>query len=235
MFTPFAFVKTAGTVGPPAPPSPPPTSGLVFALDAGDPACYPGTGTSVYDLSPYAAVGTKEANVSWNSAGYFGFVDNQGATSRIYFGPASQYDTISTTATFTYFAYIMPLDGNSMYWMDKSDRAYDRLSLVYGYAGEACNVWNGNYNGMTAVSMPANELNTVAFTKDTNGLSNNYKSYKNGNIVTTTTSTFSISAAQNGITFNTLDYGNFRVYNYYVYNRALTAQEVSDIHLYVTS
>jgi len=46
------------------------TNGLVLSLDAADKNSYPGSGTTVYDLSGNNLTGTM-TNVTWNSAGYF--------------------------------------------------------------------------------------------------------------------------------------------------------------------
>lgn len=49
------------------------TSGLVFNIDAGNPASYPGTGTTWYDLSGngYNVTAQNSGDITWNSNGYF--------------------------------------------------------------------------------------------------------------------------------------------------------------------
>ena len=47
------------------------TNGLVFYIDAGNPLSYPGSGTTVYDLSVKGHNASFYGSTSWNSAGYF--------------------------------------------------------------------------------------------------------------------------------------------------------------------
>lgn len=49
----------------------PVTSGLVVYLDAGNPASYPGSGTTWYDLSGNSQNATFTGTPTWNAAGYF--------------------------------------------------------------------------------------------------------------------------------------------------------------------
>ena len=51
------------------------TSGLIFCVDAGNPRCYPGSGTTCIDLSPNGFTGTLINGVGWSSqqGGYFTF------------------------------------------------------------------------------------------------------------------------------------------------------------------
>ncbi len=60
------------------------TDGLVLNLDAGSPRSYPGSGSTWFDLGPKKRNFTFDANITWNSAGYF---TNNG--SGVFTGPAS--------------------------------------------------------------------------------------------------------------------------------------------------
>jgi hypothetical protein len=88
---------------------------------------------------------------------------------------------------------------------------------------------------MPAVSI-GTTLASVAFTKDANGVANNYKSYKDGSSITTTSSNFTLNANTTGVLFNAdQDEGDFDMYNFMYYDRALSASEVTSLHNYVTS
>ena len=207
--------------------SPIPQDGLVLAVDANDPACYPGTGTVVTDLSPYANTGTfTDPSFSSNT-----FIFNTSPGNNILFGAGAQY---GFSGTWSYVIYFNPTDSGSSYMAEKST-GIDQGSLVYGYNGEACRPWNGNYNGMNPVSAPVGEWAFIVFTKAANGVANNYKSYKNGVLVQELSSDFSFSAGTNGFRINvsSQDAGNFQMKNFYCYNRALTAAEVTDIYNFV--
>ena len=45
-------------------------NGLVLFIDAGNRRCYPGTGTTMFDLSPSGRNGTLVSSTQYNSAGY---------------------------------------------------------------------------------------------------------------------------------------------------------------------
>lgn len=220
--TPFAFMSAPAGGGGGIP-----QDGLVLAVDANDPACYPGTGTTVNDLSPYANTGTF-TNPSFSSNT---FVFNTSPGNNILFGAGSQY---GFSETWSYVIYVNPTDSASAYWAEKS-QGIDQGSLVYGYSGEACRPWNTSYQGMDPVSTLVGQWSFIVFTKAANGISNNYKSYKNGVLVQELSSNFNFGATTNGFRINLpgQDPGNFQMKNFYAYNRALTAQEVSDIYNFV--
>lgn len=207
--------------------TPPPQNGMLLGIDASDSNCYPGSGTTVYNLAPSQTTGTTFNDVSWNT-NYFGFIDS--ADSKIQFNTNSY--NISGTA-WTYIMYFTPLSSNSAYLAEKS-LAYDSLSLVYGYDGETCRPWMNTYRGMNPVSAPVNELTFVAFTKDDNGITNNYKSYRNGVLQQEFSQDFSLGA-QSGFIFNNFDRGQWRLHNFYFYERALSQQEITNVYSYVTS
>lgn len=81
------------------------SSGLVAWLDASNPASYPGSGTTIYDLSGQSADGTMGGSVSWVSSGqasYWNFPT----------GGSSYSDQISSTAAQNYvdFTIVMQPD-----------------------------------------------------------------------------------------------------------------------------
>jgi hypothetical protein len=225
--TPTPTITSTSTPTPTPAVIPPPQNGMLLGIDASDPDCYPGSGTTVYNLAPSQTTGTTFSDVSWNT-NYFGFVET--SASKIEF-TTNSYNITGTA--WTYIMYFMPLSSNSAYLAEKS-LGYDSLSLVYGYNGETCRPWMNTYRGMNPVSAPVNELTFVAFTKDANGVPNNYKSYRNGVLQQEFSEDFSLGA-QSGFVFNNFDPGQYRLYNFYFYERALTSQEINDIYSYVTS
>jgi len=112
----------------------------------------------------------------------------------------------------------------------------DQFSLVGNFDSGAVRPWNTSYRGMSAVSI-GTTLASVAFTKDANGTANNYKSYKDGSNVSTISSDFTLNANTTGVLFNAAQAGGgeWDLYNWCYYNRALSSTEVTSLHNYVTS
>lgn len=219
MFTPFAFVKSAA-VGPP----PPPTNGMLLGIDISDPTCYPGTGTTVFNLANLLLSGT--ISNSTVAVPYIQFAET--SNSNLIF-TTDDYDLPGSA--WSYVIKTEPRSDTSQYWAEKGP-SNDSLSIVWGYDGETCRPWTGNYNGMNPVSTPKNIVSVIAFTKDTNGVNNNYKSYKDAVLQQQLDATFTPTGTT-GFSFNMFDPGVWRLYNFYFYNRALTADEVTTIYNYV--
>ena len=227
-FIPFGFYKTPASDTPTNPVS----SGLVFETSFGSGQSYSGTGTTITDLSTYGITGTFNSG-TYNSNRYMTFV--QANTDAIDF--TGTFNQLGFTTEWSIFAYLkLNSTTNSVYMVEKSTNpGLDRLSLVGNYDSGAVRPWNTSYRGMPAVSI-GTTLASVAFTKDANGVANNYKSYKDGSSITTTSSDFTLSLNTTGVLFNpNQDEGDWDCYNFMYYDRALTAQEVSDLHNYVSS
>jgi len=227
MFIPFANMATQ-VAGPPINPV---TSGLVFEMGFGPGQSYSGTGTTITDLSTYAEAGVV-SGATYNSNRYFTFTNS--VTSNIKFVTNTPYTQLGFVDEWTIFAYVkLNNTTNSVYIAEKSN-TNDRLSLVGNYDAGAVRPWNGNYRGMPALSI-GTTLASVAFTKGANGVANNYKSYKDGSNVATISSDFTLALNTNGAVFNNFDPGDFDLYNFMYYDRALSASEVTSLHNYVTS
>jgi hypothetical protein len=227
-FIPFGFYKAPAGGGTPTNPV---STGLVFETSFGSGQSYSGTGTTITDLSTYGITGTFNSG-TYNSNRYMTFV--QANTDAISFsGTFSQLGFIDE---WTIFAYIKLNSTNSAYLVEKSfTPGLDRLSLVANYDSGAVRPWKTSYHSMPALSI-GTTLASVAFTKDANGVANNYKSYKDGSNVATISSDFSLSVNTTGVLFNpNQDEGDWDCYNFMYYDRALTATEVSDLHNYVSS
>jgi len=232
IITPFAFM--AAPSGTPVTPTNPVTSGLVFETSFGTGQSYSGTGTTITDLSSFGITGTFN-NGTYNSNRYMSFTSAGGTNSIDFTGTFSQ---LGFQTEWTIFAYLrLDNTSNTVYLGEKSTSpGYDQLSLVGNFDSGAVRPWNSNYNGMPAVSI-GTTLASVAFTKDANGVANNYKSYKDGSSVSTISSNFTINLNTSGVLFNANQGGGgeWDLYNWCYYNRALSATEVTSLHNYVTS
>lgn len=207
----------------------PVTSGMVLGIEPGNTASYPGTGTTVTDISSYGNTGTLGANITWNAAGYFTFDGTRDASSdnSIIFGSGAQYGYSDEWSVFINWK---PLASLTSYIWEKQISGIDAGSGVYGYTGAAMRPWNSNYRGMTEVSSAVGVLNSIAFTKDANGVTNNYKSYKNGTLVQQLSSDFALNSTTTGYQICVpTQQENMELYNFYVYNRSLTSTEITTI------
>lgn len=212
----------------------PVTSGNVFSLEMGLGQSYRDNGnvftdTSASPLPTGAFAGPPSFVYQNNRALQFSKGDDTNFNLRFGAGSKLSYDE-----TWSFFIYWKPLVSSATYIWDKSFDNIDRNSLVYGYNNQAIRPWNGNYRGMDPISSPTNVVRAITFTKDLNSLSNNYKAYIDGVNTFTTTSSFNVNNGTSGCNFNR-QAGDWEIYNFYVYNRALSATEVGDIYNYVTS
>lgn len=229
IFTPFAFMAASGT---PVTPTNPVTSGLVFETSFGPGQSYSGTGTTITDLSSFGITGTFNSG-TYTSNRYMTFVQaNNNAI--VFTGTFSQ---LGFTTEWTIFGYLrLANTTNPVYTVEKSTSpGRDVLSLVGNYDSGAVRPWNTSYRSMPALSL-GTSLASVAFTKGANGVANNYKSYRDGSNVATISSDFTLANNTSGVLINaTQDPGDFDLYNFMYYNRALSAAEVTSLHNYVTS
>ena len=231
MFQPFGFMSTQEGGGGVS--TNPITSGLVFGLEMGVGQSYSGTGTVFTDTSPNPLPNgafVTPTDFTYINSRYIKFRQAAGSTLR--FPGASK---LNYSETWSFFIYWMPRDAGSNYVFDKSLSGIDQNSLVYGFNPEQMRPWNSGYRGMDPIPSPVDTLKSIAFTKDLNALSNNYKAYENASNTFTTTSSFNVSGGISGVNFNGNSPQDNELYNFYIYNRALTASEVTDIHTYVTS
>ena len=226
MFIPFGFMGAKGGN---------PVDDFIFGLDFGeDMGTYSGTGNTFYDVSQYQMSGSfvDAAEFTYSNNRYIEF--NAVTDSRLRFGDGvTNNPQLSYQTDWSFFIYWEPQEDNGCYLFDKSYDNIDRNSLVYGYDSEAARPWNGNYRNMTEQTQTVGTLGSLAFTKSS-AATNNYKAYVDGTNTTTVSSTFSVSAESRGVNFNKQPI-SWHLYNWYIYDRALTASEVSQIHNYVTS
>tara|TARA_R110000803_G_scaffold173258_1_gene236009 strand:- start:40 stop:801 length:762 start_codon:yes stop_codon:yes gene_type:complete len=218
-------------------PSNPVTSGMVLGVEPGNLASYPGTGTTVTDISSYGNTATLGANITWNAAGYFTFDTTLLSTNSLVFGAGAQYGYSTEWSVFINWK---PLTGYptapSSYIWEKQISGIDDGSGQWGYTGvDSMRPYDGDYRGMNAVSSPAGVKNSIAFTKDAFGITNNYKSYKNGVLQQQLSSDFNLNSSTTGFQINVASYNaNMELYHFYVYNRGLTSAEITTITNFVS-
>jgi len=213
-----------------------PVDDFIFGLDFGaGMGTYSGTGNEFFDISTYEMSGSfVDANeFSYENDRYLVF--NANTDSNLRFGDGVNGNAqLGYTTDWSFFIYWEPQENTNTYLFDKSHSQLDRNSLVYGYNSEAARPWNSGYRNMTEQTQTVGTLGSLAFTKSS-AASNNYKAYVNGTNTTTVSSTFNVSAESRGVRFNMQAPTQWHLYNWYIYDRALTAAEVSQIHTYVTS
>jgi hypothetical protein len=195
------------------------TSGLTLHYDFGVASCYPGSGTSVTDLSPSGYAGTTVNSPSYSSTNGGGLVFNNSNT---YIDIASSSNIISGTAPFSFDAFYT-LTG----------RAGGEIFGNYGtsYNGLWISAMYGVYIGGTSYYFPgspiANGTYHLGFTRASNGA---VVTYKNGVSVTTGTNSTNLSLGINyriGADVNVVaePFGG-SLYCLRLYNRALSATEM---------
>ena len=207
------------------------TDGLVLALDAGNTKSYPGSGTTWTDLSGRGNTGTLTNGPTYSSA-------NGGS---IVFDGTNDYATVSnqTTANFTLGCWLkttatsltgsFAYDGNGVIWSDVYGGAND---FVFAVLNNKVSFWTGdgggsNIDGTTSINTGSWFYITIV--KD--GTNSSKKIYVNTTLEATGTCTANLLTANPIIRIggNTLDnkYFNGNIAKASVYNRALSAAEVS--------
>jgi hypothetical protein len=196
------------------------TDGLVLALDAANPKSYPGSGTIWTDLSGRGNTGTLTNGPTYSSL-------NSGS---IVFDGSNDYVNFSNIFNFTV--------GSISVWFKTSNAGSSYRALINKSESWGLflkdNVlitydWGNGADRTTGLNVATNTWQnaTMTFTETIGTPSNNAIIYLNGNPVLTTTVkwsaflAFQISAQNGGQNFS----GNIAQAS--VYNRALTATEVS--------
>jgi len=201
------------------------TDGLVLALDAADTNSYPGSGTTVYDISSSQSSGNIESDPTFssNNGGYFDF---DGIDDVIDFrfdqnGPDLTLSTITVSAWVNF---------DSATWVMGNGRQF-RIRLN----GTAIGFWirelnDGSTNELTSPSstMSTGEWGNIVGTYD----GTNQKIYHNGvEVASTNPGLGFLDAGSNNLTIGESYYGSNVLFNgklsvASIYNRALTASEI---------
>jgi hypothetical protein len=205
------------------------TSGLILNWDPGFTPSYPQTGTLVYDLSSSGSDGSLINGVGFNSSNR-GSLTFDGADDRV----NSSSDLSS-----------LPLGDNPrsmMYWIYPNDVTTSVLIQIAGYgldngtgnlfcgcigSGTKSFLWANSNNYSSSHSITANTWQHIAWVKT----SGNIVCYKNG--VADSGGSYTINTVASrpymGIVYNKniYEYYNGRIGNFLIYDRALSASEVS--------
>jgi hypothetical protein len=196
------------------------TSGLVFAVDAGNLVSYPKTGTSTYNLTGSSNNGTLINGTGFSSTngGTWTF---DGTDDGINIG------TLTPTGGATFEAWIWLETGNTNYGAIFTNWGSSANAFFIGTypSSDYIQIYFNNSLIINTVSLPFNTWILLTVTND----GTNVRSYINGALTNTASGTL-VSA--NGVTsigydINRTDYafkGN--ISNAKIYNRALTAAEV---------
>lgn len=232
-------------IPPAADPGSPITANLVLAIDAADTDSYPGTGTTVFDLSPEGNDGTL-ANGASVVDGVFVFDGND---DQINFGsiPAGDILTLAAAAgatglTFHFALYYNGTGDTYQRVIDKSDSG----TAINGYAVYA---WSGtaspaggpmkvDQNGVGNCVGINPALNTWQLWTVTHDASTgDWKWYLNGVQVATGNDTYNVPNATTNLTIGSWNHSTARELKgsigfMRVYSRALSLAEVEEAHNY---
>jgi hypothetical protein len=210
--------------------------GLVLCLDSANPKSYPGTGSTWYDVSGNGRNFSIDATfATWNSQGYFSVNTKNGA---VFNGPASNSFEFSSANEHTVISWAeWTTQTNSIYFnwsasptVGSDTRAiythfpYTGTNFYYDVSG--CCTATQRISSATASSNFQNNVNMATWRTRTNQTPNrqffeNLTSIVDSGTNSTSTVTWNLTTPV-GLCSN----WNGRIYNLYVYNRALTDQEI---------
>lgn len=226
-------------------------NGLVLALDAADRNSYPGTGTTWYDLSGNGNNVTLYNSPTWNSNGYFSLNGTNNyikTTSTINLGI---YNAVTVFATFkprsypasgtTKFICELSTDFNSFqygfvwtYNDPSASQNYEIFTSVKGNVGYNLGVWNkNNYNDLTW------KLNAAIFDKSQASVETSlYNQGVSANVISNPVAGYTANNTNNfgddylfiGCRAGNSYFTDLDIANFLIYNRALTATEISQIY-----
>jgi hypothetical protein len=210
------------------------TQNLSLCLDAANPKSYPGSGTTWTDLSGQGNNGTLVNGVGYNS-GNLGSLVFDGVND--YVEIAHNASTMDFSLAQTICMWLLPTTGSESARRNPYNQAYGgpgtlthepnrTINYYFGTNGGNSSPYVGRNSGFTVAT---NELAFISVTRDQ--ATNVCNWYKNGLLVTTASAGGYVTTANgtspiligNGYVSSFL--GN--IYYCKVYNRALTAEEIS--------
>ena len=194
------------------------TDGLVLALDAGNTKSYPGSGTAWRDLSGNGNTGTLQNSPTYSSAngGFFTF---NGTNNYVSMGTYTQ-PAYTTTTSFSWNVWVYPvsnIDAPIMGNRGGAELIFTKLTT------NNFEYYPTNLGG----AMPLNVWQNICVIKN----QTNLYYYRNSSLIASTTSLTTKSSTSffvggdPGATPN--EWSNSRIAQVSVYNRALSATEVS--------
>lgn len=213
------------------------TDGLVLCLDAANPKSYPGSGTAWTDLSGLSNTGTLTNGPTYNSANGGSIVLDQ--VDDFVQIPSPFGDTNWGTRAWTISFWMkntMPSSGglitlNTSTSTNYGVNTYWQSGLgIYFYFVLNSPSTQFVYNSTSSTTMSTDETLNFVMSYNGNGVSSssNMAMYKNGTALTVSTGGAILLTNQAGIQLGGTNYkfkGN--IYSFSMYNRALTATEVS--------
>jgi hypothetical protein len=220
-----------------------PTNGLVLSLDAQNTNLYATSATTAYDVSGNDYNGTLtngtqyvgNGNGSWSFDGADDYINN--------IGTASSFSFIQNTGIFTICAWVRLTDLSvARYFLGNNDGTTNSKGFYLGYSGVNGRLWIAityGVNGQLAINLTKNNFfldnNWVFVTVVGNGTTCQF--YRNGQIFD---SAGNIVALSTGDSTRNLSIGRINNFNtaYWsgnvsqtsIYNRALTATEISTMY-----
>lgn len=200
------------------------TDGLILHIDPSINTCYPGTGTTIYDISSNAYVASLVNGTSYSN----------NRTGALYFDGANDYvqfynAIISGTQDFTIESWVYntktPAGTNGSDGTVFANYSAGNLQLFYGY--QYTGLWLNNNSAYTPSPQVIYQYGPVQLTATRSG--SNLSIYLDGNLVDTgssadtagTTTNYRMGANSGG-TERFIGY----IYNLKIYNRALPQSEI---------
>jgi hypothetical protein len=202
-------------------------SGLVLNLDAGASTSYPGSGTVWTDLSGNGNTGTLTNGPTFNSANGGSLVFD-GIDDRVTF---ASNPSLTNQITVEVWVNLNSTTPNGTAWILGRESSYRLLYGSSSFQWVCATVNNGWYTTGTFAIASVSATSGIYQVVGTYDGSNN-RIYVNGTLITTGSSiSGNISGGQNYVLFLSnvggIDYGKGNLYSHKLYNRALTASEIS--------
>lgn len=202
------------------------TSGLVLCLDAANTKSYPGSGTAWNDISGNNAVGTLTNGPTYNSAN-LGSIAFDGVDDVVTLPDAG---AVNLADTMTASLWVYYVSGNGRIFQ-KDGSGYTRLWEIGGYAGTfRMEMWHSTGVGTIGYGNALTVNGWMNITLTFNGT--DILMYQNNSLITTVNFPGDIRTDVNtplmlGGAWGSTESFNGRISNTLLYNRALSAAEVT--------
>jgi prepilin-type N-terminal cleavage/methylation domain-containing protein len=210
------------------------TAGLVLHLDAGNPASYPGSGTTWTNLSDNGNNGTLVNGVGYNS-GNLGSLSFDGVNDYVSFVSNPSLTNQVTFETWVKLSSTTPNGLGTIFSRETSSSGSYRMLYNSGVFNWVCATTNNGWYSTSGNSISTSSSSVTPHTQiyqvvgTYNG--SNLQLYVNGELRTTgeaisgnilTTGTFYLMRKE----ASNIDYGKGDIYSHKIYTRALTAAEI---------
>ena len=191
------------------------TDGLVLHLDAAKRDSYPGSGTTWYDISGNGNDGTLTNGPTYSGVAKDAAIEFDGVDDYIQLN-----QTITLTGEFTLNLFILPTSTNTKVLLGNNGIDYLQInnSAALGLFSSTQSITLNGYSW--DISKPS----MVTLTRNS---SNTIQTYKNGSSSVTGSLTGDFRIRQVGQRGNSIRFYQGSIYTTQIYNRALTASEIS--------